>query len=158
VSEYTFHNEKFHLNYNELAEIYETHFNEMRDRLSLGGIFLDSFKPRLDEYFKASEGGWLKNYVVRTDAGEPIGYMNIYLTSHMKNHQFVANEDGLYIVKAHRKGVGKLLLKHVISDLTNLGVTQLNVSAMTDDRVVRMWQRLGFKFACTSMILNLQDK
>ena len=147
---YTFHIEKFHENYHEMESIYQQHYADMTDRLSKIGVECSPFNPRLDQYFAASEGGWLISYIVRLD-GKAVGYCNVYITNHMHNRDLIAQEDALYVLKAHRSGVGKKLVEYGLSDLRDRGVKRLNVNAMTDLRVAKLWERMGFKHTCHSM-------
>jgi GNAT superfamily N-acetyltransferase len=150
MSEYTYHTEKCHENWPELEPIYRQHYADMTARLEKQGIVYSSFNPRLDEYFRASNGGYLISYVARLD-GKAVGYFSIYLTNDMHNMDFIAQEDALYVLKEHRSGVGKKLVEYALSDLRNRGVKRLNVNAMTDLRVVKLWERMGFKHTCHSM-------
>ena len=147
---YTFHIEKFHENYPEMESIYQQHYADMTDRLSKIGVECSPFNPRLDQYFAASEGGWLISYITRLD-GKAVGYCNVYITNDMHNRDLIAQEDALYVLKAHRSGVGKKLVEYGLSDLRDRGVKRLNVNAMTDLRVAKLWERMGFKHTCHSM-------
>jgi L-amino acid N-acyltransferase YncA len=150
MSEYTFHTEKWHENWPELEPIYRQHYADMTARLEKQGIVYSPFNPRIDEYFRASNGGYLISYVVRLD-GKAVGYCSVYLTNDMHNMDFIAQEDALYVLKEHRSGVGKKLVEYGLSDLRNRGVKRLNVNAMTDLRVAKLWERMGFKHTCHSM-------
>lgn len=147
---YTFHIEKFHENYSEMELLYRQHYSEMLERLAKNGIEYSPYNPRLDQYFMASEGGWLISYIVRLD-GKAVGYCNVYLTNDMHNRDLIAQEDALFVLKAHRSGVGKKLVEYGLNDLRNRGVKRLNVNAMTDLRVAKLWERMGFKHTCHSM-------
>lgn len=147
---YTFHIEKFHENYSEMELLYRQHYSEMLERLAKNGIEYSPYNPRLDQYFMASEGGWIISYIVRLD-GEAVGYCNVYLTNDMHNRDLIAQEDALFVLKSHRSGVGKKLVEYGLNDLRNRGVKRLNVNAMTDLRVAKLWERMGFKHTCHSM-------
>ena len=147
---YTIQIEKFHLNYDELKPVYEQHYQEMLDRLAKQGITYSPYNPRLDQYFAASEGEWLISYIARLD-GKPVGYCNVYITNDMHNRDLIAQEDALYVLPEHRSGLGKKLVQYGLEDLRNRGVKRLNVNAMTDLRVAKLWERMGFKHTCHSM-------
>ena len=147
---YTFHVERFHENYGEMQTLYRQHYCEMLDRLAKNGIEYSPYNPRLDQYFLASEGGWLISYVARFE-GKAIGYCNVYITNDMHNQDLIAQEDALYVLPEHRSGIGKSLVKYGLDDLRNRGVKRLNVNAMTDLRVAKLWERMGFKHTCHSM-------
>jgi len=57
----------------------------------------------------------------------------------------------LFVSKEHRNGVGKKLVAFVLEELKQRGVKRLNVSAMTDLRVAKLWKRMGFKETATQM-------
>jgi GNAT superfamily N-acetyltransferase len=69
----------------------------------------------------------------------------------MHNQDLIAKEDTVFVLKEHRNGIGKKLVKFVIEELRGRGVKRLNVSAMTDLRVAKLWKRMGFKEAATQM-------
>jgi len=147
---YTMAVEKFTETYRELETLYRLHYAEMVARLGEAGIHYPEYKPRLDEYGKASDGGWLLNFVLRVD-GKACGYANVYVTNDMHNHDLIAQEDTLFVIKEHRNGIGKKLVKFVLEELKARGVKRLNVSAKTDLRVAKLWGRMGFKEAATQM-------
>ena len=148
--EYTYHIEKWHENYPELDAIYRQHYQEMCDRQAENGIHLSPYDIRLDQYLAASHGGWLISYVARLN-GKAIGYCNAYITNDMHNQDLIAQEDALYVLPEHRKGVGRKLVQFGLNDLRDRGVKRLNVSAMVDLRVALMWRRMGFKDSSINM-------
>ncbi len=147
---YQFALESLEGTYQELEPLYQQHYQEMASRLASQGIEIPAYKPRLDEYFKAARGGWLLTFVVRSE-GEPIGYCNVYLTNDMHNGRLIAQEDTIFITKAHRNGVGKKLVQCVLDELRHRDVKWLLVSALTDLRVAKLWGRMGFKEVATQM-------
>jgi len=147
---YTMTVEKFTDTYRELEPLYRQHYKEMTDRLGEAGIHYSPYNPRLQEYGKASDGGWLLTFVLRLD-GVACGYINVYVTNDMHNNDLIAQEDTVFVVKEHRNGVGRKLVKFGIEELRSRGVKRLNVSAMTDLRVAKLWKRMGFKEAATQM-------
>lgn len=151
MSDYVIATEHLPTVYGELEPLFREHYQEMTARLEGAGVKVSPYNPRLDEYFKASDGGWLKTFVVRKD-GAPVGYANIYVTQDMHNKDMMAQEDLLFIQKTHRNGVGKKLVRYGLSELKKLGVKRLLVSAMTDLRVIPLWRRMGFKEVATQMI------
>ena len=126
------------------------HYSEMLERLAKQGIEFSPFNWRLDEYLKASHAGYLIMYVARLD-NKPVGHCAVYITNDMHNMDLIAQEDALYISKEHRKGIGKNLVRFGLIDLRNRGVKRLNVNAMTDLRVAKLWERMGFKHTCANM-------
>lgn len=137
--------------YGELEPLFREHYQEMTDRLKGVGVEVSPYNPRLDEYWKASNGGWLKTFVVRKN-GEPVGYANVYVTNDMHTGDLMAQEDLLFVRKDHRNGVGKKLVKYGLAELKKLGVRRLLVSALTDLRVIPLWRRMGFKEVATQMV------
>lgn len=137
--------------YPSLEPIFREHYAEMAARLSGAGVEISPYKPRLDEYFKASAAGYLKTFVVRCD-GAPVGYSNVYLTNDMHNGDFIAQEDTLYVLKAHRNGAGRKLIQYVLATLRSLGIRRASISATTDLRVIPMLRRMGWKEVATQMM------
>jgi GNAT superfamily N-acetyltransferase len=145
--------ERGDLNYPELEDNYRLHYAEMQARLKRDGIHVGDYAPRLDQYFEGFRNGWLLNYVVRSD-GLPVGHSNVWLTNDMHNGDLIAQEDTIYVVPAHRNGIGKTLVKHILADLKGRGVKRVHISPVTDLRVGKIWQRMGFKQAASLMIYN----
>ena len=144
--------EKFKETYLELEPLYRQHYSEMVDRLEADGVEdYSPYNPRLDEYVRASEGGWLLTFVLRLD-GKACGYSNVYLTNDMHNQDLIAQEDTIFVLKEHRNGVGKQMVRHILEELRQLGVKRVLVSALTDLRVAKLWRRMGFKDVATQMI------
>jgi len=143
--------EKFAETYNELEPLYRQHYAEMMERLEKSGIKYSPYNPRLDSYIKAGEDGWLLTFVLRAD-DKACGYINVYVTNDMHNQDLIAQEDTLFVTKEHRNGVGKKLVQFGLEELKKRGVKRLNVSAMTDLRVAKLWKRMGFKEAATQML------
>jgi GNAT superfamily N-acetyltransferase len=150
VSEYVFSIENAETNCDEMYPLYCKHYAEMQERLAGQGLDIPPFKPRLDMYFKAAREGWLVNYVVRLD-GEAVGYSNIYVTNDMHNGDIIAQEDTIFILKEHRNGIGRKFSKFILADLKCRGVKRLNVLALTDLRVSKLWERMGFKHTAHAM-------
>jgi GNAT superfamily N-acetyltransferase len=143
--------ERFTDTYLELEPLYRQHYAEMVERLGGQGILYPAYNPRLHEYGAACERGDLITYVLRYE-GQVCGYANVYLTNDMHNGDLISQEDTLFVLKAHRNGVGKKLVQFVLQDLKSRGTKRLMVSAMTDLRVAKLWSRMGFKEAATQMI------
>lgn len=148
---YTFHLGRFKETYNELEPLYRQHYSEMCDRLAKDGIQYPPYNPRLDKYIEAGNRGDLLTFLIRLD-GQPVGYSNVYLTNDMHNGDLIAQEDTIFVLKDHRNGVGKKLVKVILEELKERGVKRVIVSAMTDLRVAKLWGRMGFKEAATQMI------
>lgn len=138
----------------ELQPLYQQHYREMQERLAADGVHVPDYNPQYEQYVRAFLSGTLLHFVVRTDAGEPVGYCNCYVYNNMHNGEFNAKEDILFVRKDHRNGVGKRLVKFGLEELRKRGVKRLRVEAMTDLRVVNLWRRMGFKPVATSMIYN----
>lgn len=138
-----------------MEALYRRHYAEMTDRLEKSGIHYSPFNPRLDVYFAHADRGDLLHFVVRDD-GAAIGYSNIYLTNDMHNRDLIAREDTIYIVPEHRNGVGRKLSRLILSVLNEKGVKRLSVSAMTDLRVAKLWERMGFKHTAHQMTYTFE--
>lgn len=138
-------------NYGELQPIYRKHFAEMAERLKNDGIEVGAYNPRLGEYFKSFNAGYLLNYVVRTLEGTPVGYSNVYLTHDMHTSELVAQEDTIFILREHRNGIGKKLVRFILGDLERRGCKRVRITPVTDLRVGKIWKRMGFEEVATLM-------
>lgn len=137
--------------YPELESICREHYAEMAARLHSEGVEISPYDPRLDQYFKAGNDGWLLTFVLRYN-GAIVGYSNIYVTQDMHNRDIVAQEDVLFVTKDHRNGIGKTFTKFGLDELKKRGVKRFSVSAVTDLRVAKLWKRMGFKEIAIQMI------
>jgi len=155
VSEYTFALENFEKTYRELEPLYRQHYGEMQERLAGEGIPIGDFNPQLGLYRDFSRAGWLLNYVVRLD-GRAVGYSNIYMTPDMHNGEKIATEDTIYLLPDHRNGTGRKLAQFILEDLDARGVKRLNVTAVTDLRVAKLWKRMGFKETAVAMTYHFE--
>ena len=148
---YTFHLGRVKETYQELEPLYRQHYAEMTERLESEGIPCSPYNPRLDEYIKAGDGGWLLTFILRFE-GKAVGYSNVYITNDMHNGDLIAQEDTIFVLKEHRNGVGKKLVKVILEELKERGVKRVSVAALTDLRVAKLWKRMGFKEAAIQMI------
>jgi GNAT superfamily N-acetyltransferase len=123
----------------------------MCERLAKDGIQYPPYNPRLEKYIQSGDEGWLLTFLIRLE-GIPVGYSNVYVTHDMHNGDLIAQEDTIFVLKEHRNGVGKKLVKVILEELKERGVKRVLVSAMTDLRVAKLWARMGFKEAATQMI------
>lgn len=148
---YTFHLARFRETYSELEPLYRQHYAEMTERLEADGIPCSPYNPRLEQYIKSGDEGWLLTFILR-HGEEAVGYSNVYLTNDMHNGDLIAQEDTVFVLKEHRNGVGKKLVKVILEELKERGVKRVSVSALTDLRVAKLWKRMGFKEAAIQMI------
>lgn len=149
---YVFAHEDGQADYPEFEHLYRQHYAEMCERLKGEGIDFPPYAPRLDAYFHAQSIGYLHHFTVRTDAGEPVGYANIYVMRSMHNGEMIAREDTIFITRKHRNGVGVRFMRFLLADLKARGVRHATVMAVTTPRVVKLWQRMGFRPVGMSMI------
>jgi GNAT superfamily N-acetyltransferase len=148
---YTYHLGKHRETFDELEPLYRQHYQEMVERLAKDGITYSAYNPRWEQYWKASDEGWLLTFILRHE-GKAVGCSNVYVTNDMHNNDLIAQEDTIYVVPEHRNGVGKKFVRVILDELKERGVKRVNVSAMTDLRVAKLWKRMGFKEAATQMM------
>lgn len=147
---YTIQRENLINTYREIEPLYREHYAEMSARLAEQGVEVSPYNPRLDLYFQSAARGDLLTFIARYE-GKPVGYCNVYVTNDMHNHDKIAQEDTIFVTKAHRNGLGKKLVQFGLEELRKAGVRRLNVAALTDLRVAKLWQRMGFKPVATQM-------
>lgn len=154
-ADYAYSIERLHEIFPEVEPHWRAHYAELQGRLEGEGLKVAPYDPRIDYYFKASQDGWLKTFVVRYQ-GQVVGYSTIYVTHDMHNRTLIATEDFIYVTPAHRNGIGRKLTKFVLENLRQMGVTRFHVTAITDTRATILWKRLGFKELGTAMIYNFE--
>jgi GNAT superfamily N-acetyltransferase len=148
---YTFHLGKHRESFEELEPLYRQHYDEMVERLAKDGIPYSPYNPRWNEYWRASDGGWLLTFILRHE-GKAVGCSNVYLTNDMHNGDLIAQEDTIYVLPEHRNGIGKKFVRVILDELKERGVKRVSVAALTDLRVAKLWKRMGFKEAAVQMI------
>lgn len=148
--------ERGDLNYPELEPNYRRHYAEMKKRLESDGHIVSEFSPRLDQYFARFRDGSLLNYVARHE-GRAVGHANVWLTNDMHNGDMIAQEDVLYVLPEHRNGLGRKLVQFALNDLKSRGVKRVLVSPVTDLRVEKIWQRMGFKTTAALMTYEFSE-
>jgi GNAT superfamily N-acetyltransferase len=144
--------EKFRDTYQELEPLYRKHYAEMQARLAADGVTVSDYNPRLDQYEKFGDEGWLLTFVLR-DEGQAIGYSNIYVTADMHNHDKIAQEDTIFVLP-ERRGVGRVLIRAVHDELKKRGCKRLHVTTMTDLRVSKLLQHMGYKHTAHHMTME----
>jgi GNAT superfamily N-acetyltransferase len=149
--------EDFERTYAEIEPLYRTHYGEMQARLASLGRTIGPYKPRLDEYLKACRGGYLLTFIARKE-GKPVGYCNVYLTNDMHNGEPIAVEDTVYVLPAHRNGLGRKLILFGLEELKKRGALRLNITTRTDPRVVRLLERIGFVPVAVQMTYEFSEK
>ena len=145
--------EKFAETYRELEPLYRQHYAEMTERLEETGVICSPYNPRLEEYARAGEGGWLLTFVLRHQ-GMACGYSNVYITNDMHNQDLIAQEDTVFVLKEHRNGMGRRLIQFVHEELKRRGVKRLNITTATDLRVSKLLGRMGYKHTAHAMTIT----
>lgn len=127
-----------------LDTLYRKHYAEMKSRLESDGHKIGEYNPRLETYFDAMDRGDLLTFIV-LDNGTLVGYSNIWLTNDMHNGELIAQEDTIYMLPDFRNGSGRKLAKFILVELEKRGVKRVTISPVTDLRVGKIWERMGFK-------------
>jgi hypothetical protein len=130
-----------------LEPLLRQHYAEMSERMRGLGMEVSPYKPRWEQYRRASEGGWLLTFLLWFD-DMPVGDALVYITNDMHNGDLIAQEDTIYVVPEHRRGAGRLLANAVHEE-------RLNVTTSTDLRVARWLERQGYKHVAHCMSLSL---
>lgn len=127
-----------------LDTLYRKHYAEMKARLEGDGHKIGEYAPRLEVYFDAMDRGDLLTFIV-LENGTLIGYSNIWLTNDMHNGELIASEDTIYVLPDFRNGTGRKLAKFILAELEGRGVKRVTISPVTNLRVGKIWERMGFK-------------
>lgn len=157
MTDYRINIERFEEAYPDVEPLCRAHYDEMQMRLAGLGVFYPDYNPRLDAYVAADKIGELVFFVTRTIEGEAIGYSSVWITRDLHNSELVSQEDTIYIRRDHRNGIGRKLTKFILSYLQESGVKRAHVGTMTDPRVVKMCERLGFRHIAHGMTLSFEE-
>ncbi len=153
MSDYMVARERLRDTYAEVEPLYRQHYDEMRERLTAAGIEVSDYNPQTDHYLLACDRGDLLHFVVRLN-GAVVGYCNVYITTDMHNGDKIATEDAIYVEPAHRNGLGRKLVKHILAILKDAGCKRVLMAPVTDPRVGKVWRRMGFKPTAEIMTYN----
>lgn len=156
MTEYAFHLVHVRDWYPALEPLFRLHYSEMQTRLAGDGVGIADYNPRLDAYFAAADRGEYRTYVVFED-NDLIGYSGIWVTADMHNGQLIATEDTIFVLDGHRKGAGKALARFILKDLEQMGVKRVTITPVTDLRVGKIWQRMGFKPVAQLMTYSFKE-
>lgn len=141
---YTFGVERYADVQEEFDALFRRHYAEMTARLEAEGHTVSPYAPRVDAYAAANDAGDMTFFTVRKD-GAPVGYSSIYVMRSMHNGDLIAREDTIYVHPDHRNGIGRRLAKGIIEALRRAGVKRMSITATTDPRATKLWERIGFK-------------
>lgn len=140
-----------------LEPLYRQHYAEMQARLKADGIPIGDYNPDLNSYFAAMDSGMMLTFIVQ-DGETVIGYSNIWVTNDLHNGELIGSEDTVFIVKEHRNGIGRKLVQHILAHLKSIGCKRVTITPVTDLRVGKIWQRMGFKPVCELMMFTFGDE
>jgi len=138
----------------DVEPLCRAHYGEMQARMAADGLPIGDYKPRWNVYLEAPH---LLCFVVRTEAGEAIGYSFIWVTQDMHNSELISQEDTIFVRADHRNGVGRRLTKRILAELKALGCVRAHVTIAMDQRVTSMCERVGFKRSAVAMTYYLQE-
>jgi ribosomal protein S18 acetylase RimI-like enzyme len=147
---YTYSLENMRTAHPEVEPLMRQHYAEMTDRLANAGHAVSPYNPRWDAYFAANDGGDLLHFVIRHD-GKAVGYSGVYIAKDMHNQDLIAQEDTIYVTPEHRNGCGRKLTQHIMAALQKGGVKRAYMTAATDPRAAKLWQRMGFKLTAQQL-------
>jgi len=144
-----------HAWHEKLDPLYRRHYAEMQTRLKADGVAIGDYNPRLQVYFDAMDRGDMLTFIVLDDE-TVIGYSNIWLTNDMHNGDLIAQEDTIFVEKEHRNGIGRKLASCILDELRGRAVKRVHISPVTDLRVGKIWERMGFKPIAQIMTYNFE--
>lgn len=131
--------------YPALEPLFRSHYAEMQTRLAGDGVVIGDYDPNLTDYFAAADAGRYQCAVVFED-DVLIGYCTFWVTHDMHcQTELICQEDALYVLPFARKGAGKPLVRFILAHLESIGVKRVTITPVTDLRVGKIWQRMGFK-------------
>ena len=124
----------------EIKPLLDEHWKEI-------ALHQDDIKlePNWNSYSRMAEQGALRVYTARKN-GKLVGYFVVFVlpSMHYMRHLF-ANNDILFLKKSERKGTtGIRLIKFAVQELTNEGVTLINVNVKKSQDFGPVMEHIGF--------------
>lgn len=150
--DYTIQCEYFEEVLDELKPLHRAHWEETEGYRH--GVELN---PDYNYIINAERSGRLLLVTVRNE-GVVVGNCMMYLTQSTHTKKWVAEEDTIFVHKAHRKGrIGIKLIQYVERVLESLGVTEIRVTVKTVNRVGDLLQALGYQHTANQLIKVLGE-
>lgn len=153
LDDYAFAVEKLSATFPEIKSIYAAHHKEMNERLERDGFLTAPFNLNERMFFGYNDAGSLLHCTAR-HKGKAVGYANFYIVKTIHEQELISKDDAIYVVPAHRNGVGKKLVEFAVRELKARGAKKIFISSTTDKRASKLWERMGFRELNTIMVLE----
>lgn len=103
------------------------------------------FAPDYPQAIARERAGKLLQFTMRTDAGELVGNLRMYLDVSMHTQTQYAAEDTLFIRPQHRGSFAVMaLIRFAESSLLSLGVREIRVNSKLVNRADVLMRRMGY--------------
>jgi hypothetical protein len=139
----------------ELEPLHAAHFAETERHLD--GVRLD---PDYGYMAERERTGTLVQFTARSDAGQLVGNLRMYVgTSLHTKHRF-AEEDTFYLDPAYRQGHAALALLRYAEDMLVqvVGVVEIRANSKVVNRAHRLMDRRGFRHVANQYIKIFVDQ
>lgn len=148
----TFQVERLQSIVNEIHPIHQEHWLETEGYRH--GV---EFNMNYDYPITVEQQGKFIQFTVRKD-GKLIGNCGMYLSKSNHTQQWMAIEDTIFILSEYRKGrLGIRFIKYVEDILRNMGISELQVTVKTVNKVNELLQALGYKQTAFQLNKVLQE-
>lgn len=138
--EYVIRAERFRCILGELKPLHEAHWLETERHRH--GIELN---PRYDAMAQRERDGNLLQFTARTQAGELVGHLRMFLFESQHTSTRVSEEDTLYVTPAHRGGfLAMHLMRYAEACLLQIGVKEIRANSKLVNRADVLMRRLGY--------------
>lgn len=151
---YTFQVERLRDIRAELHPLHVAHWQETERHRH--GLALD---PDYDAALGDERAGRLVQFTVRTDAGELVGNLRLYLCTSRHTRTLFSQEDTFYILPGHRGGFLALrALQFAEACMRQLEVQEMRFDAKTVNHAGVLLERLGYRQVSTSYVKILKGE
>lgn len=137
---YVFRCERFTDIQNEIHPLHQAHYAETEAyRASV------PMNPDYEAFAEREWAGGLLQFTSRTDAGELVGHMRVYLSPSMHTQTLIATEDSFYIKPEHRGGfMAVRLWQYADVCAESIGVTETYFDSKLSNRADQMAKYLKY--------------
>jgi hypothetical protein len=114
--------------------------------------------PDYDGFFARERAGNLIQFTMRTESGELVGNLRMFIATSMHTQTRYASEDTLFIQPQHRGGFGVMaLMRFAEQSLVALGVREIRVNSKLVNKADVLMRRMGYDPVALEFVKIFRD-
>jgi hypothetical protein len=150
---YTIQAERFSDIVAEMHELHLQHWGETEKHRH--GLAMN---PDYDGFTTRERAGNLIQFTMRTESGELVGNLRMFIATSMHTQTRYASEDTLFIQPQHRGGFGVMaLMRFAEQSLVALGVREIRVNSKLVNKADVLMRRMGYDPVALEFVKIFRD-